>query len=295
MEVGLALPPVPGVRGQTVLDWARAGEQAGFSTLATLDRLVWDCYEGLVTLAAAAAVTSRCRLTTAIMISPLRNNTALLAKQAATVDQLSGGRLVLGLAAGMRRDDFAASGVNPATRGKALDAQLDELDRIWSGEPRGMAGPIGPPPVRAGGPEIILGGQSPAAVERAVRRASGWIGGSGNPEMFREGAEMVRSAWAEEGRPGQPRLLALAYFALGDNARQHAEGYLREYYSFAPPLAEMVLGTASVSADQIAEHIAAYRDAGCDELIFTPCSADLHQVELLHDAVSRADQPLAVG
>jgi alkanesulfonate monooxygenase SsuD/methylene tetrahydromethanopterin reductase-like flavin-dependent oxidoreductase (luciferase family) len=291
MEIGLALPQVPGLRGQTILDWARAGEQAGFSTLATLDRLVWDCYEGLVTLAAAAAVTTRCRLTTAIMISPLRNNTALLAKQAATVDQLSGGRLVLGLAAGMRRDDFAASGVNHGTRGKALDAQLDELERIWAGEPRGMAGPIGPPPVREGGPEIILGGQSPAAVDRAARRASGYISGSGNPGMFQAGAEMMRAAWAQQGRPGRPRLLALSYCALGDSARSHAEQYLRSYYGFAPGLAEMVLGFASVSADQVAERITAFREAGCDELIFTPCSADPGQVDLLHDAVSSLRQP----
>jgi alkanesulfonate monooxygenase SsuD/methylene tetrahydromethanopterin reductase-like flavin-dependent oxidoreductase (luciferase family) len=285
MEIGLGLPTVPGVTGQTLLDWSRAGEQAGFSTLATLDRLVWDGFEGLVTLAAAAAVTTRCRLTTAIMVAPLHANTALLAKQAATVDQLSGGRLVLGLAAGVRRDDFAASGVDPRKRGAVLDNQLDELRRIWAGEPRGIAGPIGPPPARDGGPEIIVGGHSPAAQTRAARYASGWIGGGAGPEMFRASAETFRAAWDAEGRSGAPRLLSLAYFALGDSARTDAESFLRGYYGFAPPFAEMVLGNAAIGEEQVAEQALRFKQAGCDELIFVPCTADIGQVELLRAAV----------
>src|SRR5438105_2768206 len=112
MDVGIGLPnSVRGVDRAGIVEWSRRAEQAGFSTLGTIDRLVYPNYESLVALAAAAAVTERIHLATDILIAPLRANTALLAKQAATIDALSGGRLTLGLAVGGRRDDFEASGI----------------------------------------------------------------------------------------------------------------------------------------------------------------------------------------
>src|SRR3954470_7294498 len=109
MEVGIGLPAtIPGVTGEQVLEWARRAEARGFSTLGTIDRLVYGNYEPLIALAAAAAVTERSALTTAIMIAPYRLNAALVAKQAATVHRLSGGRLTLGAAVGGREDDYEA-------------------------------------------------------------------------------------------------------------------------------------------------------------------------------------------
>src|ERR671933_1988101 len=111
MEVGIGLPNAThGVRGPALVAFAREAEQAGFSSLGTIDRIAYENYEALVSLAAAAAVTERVRLVTSILLAPLRTNTALFAKQAASVDGLSGGRLVLGLAVGAREDDFAVSG-----------------------------------------------------------------------------------------------------------------------------------------------------------------------------------------
>src|SRR3954452_19558188 len=101
MDIGVALPTmIPHKSGGHLLDWAVKAEQQGYSCLAVLDRLVYANDEPLTTLAAAAAVTDRIRLTTAILIAPYRGNTALLAKQAATVQHLSDGRLTLGVAAG---------------------------------------------------------------------------------------------------------------------------------------------------------------------------------------------------
>ena len=103
-------------------------------------------YEEPIALAAAAAVTSRIRLTTLVLLAPLHTNTALFAKQAASLDRIPGGRLVLGLGIGGREDDFAASGLTMAGRGQRFDEQLAEMQRIWAGEGRGDIGPIGPPP-----------------------------------------------------------------------------------------------------------------------------------------------------
>jgi alkanesulfonate monooxygenase SsuD/methylene tetrahydromethanopterin reductase-like flavin-dependent oxidoreductase (luciferase family) len=147
VDIGIGLPTtISGVAGATVLEWARRADAARFSTLGTIDRVVYGNYDAVPALAAAAAVTSTIRLTTAILISPYRGNGALLAKQLASVDQLSGGRLVVGIAVGGRDDDYVATGSDFAGRGKAQDALLAEMRAVWAGESRGTAGAIGPAP-----------------------------------------------------------------------------------------------------------------------------------------------------
>src|SRR5689334_25321730 len=112
MDVGIGLPAtIPGVDGGRVIEWAKRAEARGFSTLGTIDRIVYGNYESLIALSAAAAVTERIRLATCILIAPYRNG-AITAKQAASVDRLSGGRLTLGVAVGGREDDYAAAGVD---------------------------------------------------------------------------------------------------------------------------------------------------------------------------------------
>ena len=126
MDIGIGLPnSVLGVDRRGIVDWAKRAEDAGFASLGTIDRIAYDNYESLTTLAAAAAVTDKIRLTTDILIAPLRP-AALLAKQAATVNGISEGRLVLGLAVGGREDDYEAVNVDFHKRGKIFDAQLEK-------------------------------------------------------------------------------------------------------------------------------------------------------------------------
>jgi alkanesulfonate monooxygenase SsuD/methylene tetrahydromethanopterin reductase-like flavin-dependent oxidoreductase (luciferase family) len=287
MEVGIGLPnTVPDTEGRTLVDWARQAEEAGFSTLGTIGRLVYPNYEELIALAAAAAVTTRIRLTTSVLLTPLYVNTALFAKQAASLDRLSEGRLVLGLGLGGRDDDFSASGLTTAGRGRRFDEQLAEMKRIWDGEQRGYTGAIGPAPVRPGGPELILGGTTEASFRRVARLGDGWIMGGGTPEMFAQGAAAVDKAWQDAGRPGRPRKLSLAYFALGPGARAQADGYLHHYYGWLGEFADQIAAGAAVSAEMVNGYAAAFAEAGCDELIFVPTSSALDQVGLLAEAVS---------
>lgn len=281
MDVGIGLPNVVrGVDRAGIVEWARRAEGAGFASLGTLDRIVFPNYESLIALAAAAAVTERVRLVTDILIAPLRPNAALLAKQVATIDSLSQGRMVLGLSVGGRPDDFAVSGVDPAGRGRIFDRQLEAMTAIWAGE-RG----VGPAPYRGSRPQLLIGGTQPHSFERVARYADGWTIGGGGPDAFAALLPAVRGAWAAAGREGAPRTMALGYFALGDGATDQASRTLGDYYGFAGPYAERVIAGALTDAAAIRSVIDAYTAAGADELILFPTSADPAQVDLLAQAV----------
>lgn len=282
MQIGVGLPStVPEASPEELLECARRAEAHGFSSLGVLDRIVYPGYEPLATLAAAAAVTSRIRLATLILIAPCRANGALVAKQAATLHAVSGGRLVLGVAVGWRADDYAVSGVDFHARGRILDDMLALWERIWDGERFGTAGAIGP---RAR-PELVLGGMVAAAYRRAARYGDGWTGGGCSPEELARGKARLEAAWAAAGRAGTPRALAQPYFALGPDAPRVAERYLRHYYGQLGDAADAIVAGALTDAESVRQAIAAYAAAGCDELVFFPCSADPAQVELLAQAI----------
>lgn len=281
MEIGIGLPnAVRGVERAGIIDWARRAEEAGFSSLGTIDRIVYSNYESLISLAAAAAVTDRIRLATDILLAPLRTNTALLAKQAATIDNLSAGRLVLGLAVGGRQDDYEVSGVDFSGRGRIFERQLEVLAKFWKGE-RG----VGPAPARRDRPTVLIGGQSEAALRRAARHADGWTMGGGTPEMFAESLSKLREAWQTEGRDGNPRTMALFYFALGDRAEEDARTALGDYYAFLGDYAEQIVQSAAKDQNTLETYVSAFEAAGADEVICFPASADPAQVELLAQAV----------
>jgi alkanesulfonate monooxygenase SsuD/methylene tetrahydromethanopterin reductase-like flavin-dependent oxidoreductase (luciferase family) len=286
MDIGIGLPStIPGIPARLIMDWARAAEQAGFFSLGTLDRIVYPNLETVPTLAAAAAVTERIGLTTAILIGPYRGNGALLAKQLATVDALAGGRLQVGIAVGGRADDYEATGSPFSERGRRFDAQLAEMRAVWAQQPRGHAGAIGPAPVQAGGPPLLIGGNAPAAFRRMAEFGSGWIMGGGGPQAFAVGADKARQAWREAGRAAQPRLGALAYVSLGDDAEVYARRYLEDYYSFTGEFAERIAAGALTSPQKVADAVAGFTEAGCDELILFPCNPDLAQVSLIAEVM----------
>lgn len=286
MEVGIGLPStIPGVGRDQLLEWARRAEARGFSTLGTIDRVVYPCHEPLIALAAAAAVTERIRLATTILLAPTRPNGALLAKQAATLDVLSGGRLVLGVAVGRREDDFRACGADFEARGRILDEMLELWDRIWAGEELGTAGGIGPRP-SDGGPTVILGGFAGAAFARAARHGEGWTGGNCTVDELTQGTARLLAAWEAAGREGSPRTLAQPYYALGPGAKQAVASSLGDYYGSEGAETGAIVARAATDAETVRENVRAFAEAGCDELVFFPCDPDPDQVDLLADALA---------
>jgi len=281
VKVGIGLPiTIPGAEPEQVLEWARRGERAGFSTLGTLDRLVYPNYEPLVALGAVAAVTERIGLMTSVLLLPYRQNAAVVAKQAVTLQRLSNGRFTLGVGLGSRKDDYTASGLSTKGRGRRFDEMLDQIRRLFDGEQVGDAGGVGPD-VSDNPPPLIVGGTADAAFRRAAQYGEGWMLGGGPPERFPGFVEKLTAAWRERGRDAEPRKLALQYFALGDDPEADTRASIGHYYASAGAYAETVVAATAKGEDQVRERIRQFEDAGADELILFPTSPDPDQVDRL--------------
>lgn len=283
MEIGVGLPGhAPGADARTLVDWARRAEARGLYSVTASDRLVFSTPEPLTMLAAAAAATSRVKLVTTVLLAPLRTNHALFAKSVATVDRIAGpGRLSLGLAPGLRTDDFEESEVGFATRGKRFDALLERIRDVWRQDH-----PIGPPPATRGGPPLLFGGASDATLRRIVTWGGGWAIGDCTVAEFSDFAARVRKAWADAGRSGAPRLVASLMFALGPNARESVREAIGPYYAFiGDEWVQYSIDSAYVTGEMIRTAIAEFERAGCDELVFTGNDPDPAQVDLLADAI----------
>jgi probable F420-dependent oxidoreductase len=222
-----------------VLDAARRADDAGIDQLVVADHVVMgpriDRYpfgtfpygpeepwpDPLMLLAAIAAVTTRVRLATGILITPLRP-VAVLAKQCATLDQQSGGRLDLGVGVGWQREEYEAVGVPFARRFAVLDDQLVALRALWSAEQPVEVhletvdfGPTWcmPRPVQAGGVPIGFGmAATDATVSRIAEHGSAWLPiHTTSRDELRDGSARIRAALAEHGR--DPSSLEIRYAA----------------------------------------------------------------------------------
>ncbi|MEU7763940.1 LLM class flavin-dependent oxidoreductase [Nocardia sp. NPDC049190] len=281
MHIGLGLPISDPA---ALLDWARRADAGPFHTLGLLDRLAYDNPEPLIALAMVAGATTRVTVQTEVLIAPLRDP-VLLAKQVATLDRMSGGRLVLGLGVGGRADDHVASGTDLHTRGRRLDEQLALLYRLWAGEPyNAECGPIGPPPLRPEGPEILFGGFQPIALDRVGRWGGGFL--SAAPPSWASGLfDTVRRSWTDHGRPGEPRIVAQVNVALGPpDVIADARAAMRAYYGFSDYTEGFLAGLLTTPAE-IRTAVAEFEDLGADEVMFYCYGRESDQVDRLADVI----------
>ncbi len=280
MRLGVGLPTFLGRPPQAslVVDWARAADEAGFAALGTHDRPSHWTWEPLTALAAASVVTTRIRLMTSVLLLPAREERHV-AKQAAVVDQLSGGRLELGLAPGARPQDFDALGGRFEGRGPRFDRQLEALEQAWAAaQPLAIDAP-GPPPVQHPHPPLWLGGYTDAAIRRALRHGHGYIFGAVGIDAAAERAPEIRRRAREAGRTIE--LACLAYVAVGADQRtaEEAERRLLEYYgTLRRPFDELV---HRGDPEQLVESLAPYRAAGIDLLLLMPSIPELSQLDAL--------------
>lgn len=278
----MSLPTMaPGYTAATTLSWSRAIDAGPFSTLSTGERITFDNPDWLVTLSAAATVTERVRLFANLVVLPA-HPVAVVAKQLATLDQLSGGRLTVGVGVGGRGHDFRAAERAFAGRHGTLDAQVAELRRLWAGVPPfERADPVGPPPAQGADLPILAGAMGPKAMARAARWADGISGFSVSGSVTEVAATFRRAeaAWAEAGRPSPPRRVSGCFYVLDgddDRAARTLQAFARRYLAvFGADVAEAMATrcrVASVGAlDAVLDGAAA---AGCDEFVLVPGTVD---------------------
>jgi alkanesulfonate monooxygenase SsuD/methylene tetrahydromethanopterin reductase-like flavin-dependent oxidoreductase (luciferase family) len=283
MKIGIGLPnQVTNVRPSVIPEWASQAEEAGFSSLGTLGRIAYPGVLDTIALAAAAGATRTIGLVTTVLLAPTYPP-ELLAKELANIDGISGGRLTVGVGMGGREDDFTVEGAGPRGTGKRMNSNLETYRSVWNGEPFGGGTNAAVP---AGTREVpmLFGGFAPAALKRMATWGQGYVGASMPAEVVAGSFDAARAAWTEAGRAGSPRLVAIAYFALGDVAKGRAN--IRDYYSVAgDEFADSVAAQVSGSPDVVRNTVKSFEDIGTDELILISGLDDVDEVTRLAEIV----------
>lgn len=286
--------PAPEIHPGHVVQVARKCEEIGVHSMWALDRVVYDNLEPLTLLAAAAAVTSKIRLGTSVLLAALRPPAAL-AKTVATLDFLSNGRVTLGIGFGSRQNDFTSVASPWEHRGSRAEELIAVMKRLWSGESVTHNGKffqldnvaVGPRPVQKPHPPIWTGGSSEIALKRAARMADGYICGSSAIPQFPAIWEKLAGYAKAAGRdPNKIAKAGLTFMAI-DNDRQKAvdacAAYLKRYYGAVRLDIEKTFVVGPPAA--CAEKIRAAFSNGLDTLILGGAIADLRQLDLLGEKV----------
>ncbi len=258
---------------------AQLAEESGFDAVWVGDHLHMPApvYDSTVVLSAVAATTTRVKLGFGVMLLGLRQP-AWVAKQLSTIDALAPGRLLLGVGVGGEfPEEFDALGLSVKRRGRLLDEALAELP-AWL---EGHSTPALTPRISAL-PPIWVGGRSDAALQRAARVGDGWLSTWMSPDRIREQGATLAELAAAAGRPSPALGLALSVHvdANEGRAREAAEDYTQAMYGM--PFEKVARYTPIGSADRVAERIAAYADAGVEEIVLTPLTGEpLAQIQRL--------------
>jgi len=291
LEIGVALPQMARDYGaRTTVDWARVIDDGPFSSVSAGERVTFSNPEMVATLAAAAAVTTRVRIMTNIWVLPA-HPMAMVAQQVGTLDQLAGGRLVLGVGIGGRDGDYEALGSPTHRRHQRLDEQVRELSRLLDGEPPYPgADPVGPALAPGRRPEILAAALGPRALARAAQWADGVTGfsvTSARQELV-DVSERADAAWSAAGR-GTPRKVTGCFYALGvDAAPDVLRDFTERYLGFlGPELARAFAGQMTThTPDDVRRVLDDAEAAGYDELVLVPATADLRCLEAAAELVA---------
>lgn len=276
-----------------VVAWCRGVDEGPWASLAVPERITYTSHSWTVQLAAAAALTERVRLWTTVVVLPA-HPAVQAAKDLASVDRLSDGRLTVGVGVGGREHDYRAVGSPFTRRWQRMDDAVAAMRSVWAGDPPFPgADPVGPPPLQAGGPPLVAGVMGPKAMARAARWAVGVDDGSTVTGVSRDAVaalvERVRAAWRNAGRTEAPHVSASLWYALGDGAADRLRRYTYEYMRiFGDEIAAAMADACTASSPaSLREAVTAAADAGCDELFLVPTTADATELDRTRDALGR--------
>jgi alkanesulfonate monooxygenase SsuD/methylene tetrahydromethanopterin reductase-like flavin-dependent oxidoreductase (luciferase family) len=291
VQISMTMPVMePDLDAATLRDWARAIDDGPFASLCWGERIAFDNPETLALMGALAAWTDRARLVTTVIV-PQLHDPVMLAKALATGDMLCGGRLTVGIGVGGRVEDYRAVGADPTTQTiRGMAERVDVMKRVWAGEKvTDSVLPVGPSPVQAGGPPLLIGTIGPKTLHSAAAWADGLAGTTLGLNVAKQNElfDVARAAWAEAGKV-KPWLLTSFWFALGsvEEARRQVHTHLRHYMNWIP--AEYIDAMApstgfAGSEEELLALLRQFEAAGADEIQLIPTSSDLSQLRRAAD------------
>lgn len=293
MKVGVMLPYLIPTTRTPALRWCTGVEDGPFSSLSIGERITFHNVDQIVMLAAAAAATSRVRLYTHVVIAPI-HPPIVLAKQLASIDMLSGGRLTVSVGTGGREHDYVAAGTTMQKVFQRQDDCVAEMKRLWTGAPAFPgADPIGPAATQPGGPPVFTSARGPKSVARATKWATGFTGAtlSGDPADMLEEARSFRDLWGNAGGGPDPYMMTSVFFALGEGADARMRAVTDRYFTVGdqpppPGLVDAMLSKVTNDA-AVGTAIDGAEAAGFDELVFIPTTDNVADLDRLAELVAR--------
>jgi alkanesulfonate monooxygenase SsuD/methylene tetrahydromethanopterin reductase-like flavin-dependent oxidoreductase (luciferase family) len=292
VEIGICIPYMErDYTRATTLEWCRRVDAGPFSSLSCGERITSYTQDMRIVLAAAAALTSRVRIVPSLYVLPM-HSPVRAAKEIATLDVLSAGRVTVTVGVGGREHDYRAVGAPFEKRHARLDEGVATMRRIWAGEPPfAGADPVGPTPVQPGGPPILVGAMGP----KAIRRAAGWADGIYGWSMDSSAApvkqhfDLARAAWREAGREQRPRLVTGFWYSLADGADRKLKDYVYEYVRIAGegPARALAGQMRASNEGAIRAALDAIEAEGADECLLVPATLELAEVDRAADLIAR--------
>lgn len=287
MRIGICLPYMKaGLSREDYLDWFHAVDRGPFHSISCGERIHGPSYDMRIVLAAAAMATTRVEITPTLYVLPMHSATRV-AKEVATLDILSGGRVNnVAVGYGGREKDYEAVGAAFQGRYGRMDRQVEEMRRVWQADELVPgAGPIGPSPCRDGGPNILAGAMGPKSIARCSHWADGLYAWSGNGEQQELAATfaMADAAWEQSGRSRAPYRLGGFWFTLADDGQRKLYDYVYEYLAIAgPEIATMMAESVHRSTpDAVLQALDNAEAAGCEEVFLVPATAEIAELERL--------------
>ncbi|MCB1614768.1 MAG: LLM class flavin-dependent oxidoreductase [Pseudomonadales bacterium] len=294
MKTGMTIPFMePGWNRQQMKAWAETIDSGPWSSLALGERITFFNPEFITSLAACAAWTTRVELISTISVLTM-HNPVLMAKQFATIDLISDGRLTVGVGVGGRKEDYDAIGADWGKRRLAvLEDSCNTLRRIWKGEQvlENARRIVEPLPIQPGGPKILSGSIGPKSIEAAARFSDGLSGFSfmASLDEIRQSFQQMNAAWQNAGREGKPRLIASFWYGLEQKGKEQMQAHLQRYLNFMPKdLVASLLPEAGFngSANDLKDFLAEIQAMGADDVILVPTSRNLDEIRQLAEVLS---------
>ena len=288
-------PEMPSAQG--LIEYGVRMEELGYESVWAWDHILlgvdpnFPIHEALTILTAIAARTTKIKVGTGILVMPMRNP-VILAKELATLDHISNGRLLVGAAVGWYKREFDSMGVEFTQRGKIMEQSLEIINRLWTEDkvdgdypPYKLRGAVlQPKPVQKPHPPILIGGYVDAVLKRVATKGDGWLTYYYTVESFKKSWAKIRAFAEEAGRdPGELSATNQLPICVGPRARIEApmKHWLQTEWDYASwsesTMDSAIMGTPEECVEQLAPHI----EAGLDRIIFVPFKYETEQVEAI--------------